>query len=100
MSRTIRNILRLNKNNSLEIGGVDDTRAKWQRVRTHKSHKLHPYVTDKDLNVEKYKPYSYNHGNRRTGLGARVSVNNANRSMRKAVRQEVKIDIRKQLETE
>lgn len=81
------------------MASVDDTQAKWQKVKFHKKHKLHPYVMDKDLNNGKYKPYSYNHACRATGEGARTSVRNANRSMKKAVRQDVKSQIKKQLET-
>lgn len=90
MSRTKRQVLDYDSNNHAHFIEVDDTQAKWRKDRVNKKRKLLPYVHPKDLNKGKFEVNSLHHDFRKTGHGSKIIVRNANRSMKKSIRQYLK----------
>lgn len=91
MSRTLRVVI-INDKRTV----VDETKAKWVKGN-RKGGRLAAYVKDKAFAGWKYKRYSVNFQNYNTYGGAQTAVNNANRSMKKGLRQRYKNEIKNEL---
>jgi hypothetical protein len=85
MSDTIRRILRGNT-----IVEVDDTQTKWQKSNWLKGKRLRPYIRMDVPYKGKFHPYGINFNFR----GPRLGVKNANRSLKKGLRQQLKKELR------
>ena len=99
MSKTRREILQGGANiNNGKIVLVDETKAKWQkRPACLKGKKLRPYMLESIPYKGKFEVYSINYNFRNTGNGARTAVRNANRSLKKGLRQRFKKEIKQEL---
>lgn len=98
MSRTKRTIIKYYGENSPVVKIVDDSQAKWQKqpISPAKEKRLTPYIKDKG-HCWKYDRSGFNHDHANTGFGARTGINNANRSMKKGLRQRYKREIQQEL---
>lgn len=97
MSRTKRKVLDYDITNHAHLIEVNDTQAKWRKDRINKRKRLVPYVHPKDVNKGKFEVNSLHHDFRKTGHGSKTIVRNANRSMKKSIRQYLKKQILKEL---
>ena len=108
MSRTKRTTIHEGTDGKLTIDEMSDAASRHNKVFTHEK-KLKPYIkhhkgmsdgTNKFEMKERVNSdtegYSYRS---RTGKGARESLHNANRSLKKGVRQDAKKEIKKELDS-
>src|ERR1017187_3519667 len=99
MSKTLRKIIK-SDNNKLSI--VDDTQTKHQkRDDSFKGKKLKPYIKEDTPYKGKYKREEHTSKGQRMGNTkheSKLEMKNANRSLKKGVRQQSKMEIKKELD--